>query len=94
MPKFAHPELLQGLLIYLVVHVIRKPLPYFIARQPPMSYQSVEMPAIVAESLPEVFPEDPVFFCWFLSRKAEEGGPAFLRRRGKVFGVNVLTIRG
>jgi hypothetical protein len=50
--------------------------------------------AIVAESLPEVFPEDPVFFCGFLSWKAEEGGPAFLCRRSKVFGVDVLTICG
>jgi hypothetical protein len=37
---------------------------------------------------------DPVFFRGFLSWKAEEGGPAFLHRRSKVFGVYVLTIRG
>jgi hypothetical protein len=52
----------------------------------------VETPAVVAESLLKVFPDDPVFFSGFLSWKAEEGGPAFLRRRSKVFGVDVLTI--
>jgi hypothetical protein len=52
------------------------------------------MPAVAAESLPEVFPEDPVFICGFLSWKAKEGGSAFLCRRSKVFGVYVLTIHG
>jgi hypothetical protein len=52
------------------------------------------MPDVAAESLPGVFPEDLVFFCGFLSWKAEEGAPAFLCRRSKVFGVYVLTIRG